>query len=395
MPATKSAGWVLAGLLLGAGAFVGGRVLSYHAPPAPRPLPNTLTVPRSNPTIKPSAGSSQWGSGPAGAGLTPAQVASLYQVSALWHDGAQGQNQPIALIEFTGVASSDIARFTASYHYPPLRLHRETLGLPDTAPGLEATLDVEWVHALAPRSPIWLFDTASPDDLAAAIDQGLMQGIRIFSLSFATLAPDAYPGGGLAINRVLQQAADEGAAVFVSAGDWGPYGLESTSAAQYTVNFPASSPWVVAVGGTALTATGHQVAWRYGGGGQSPEFAAPRWQRGIVPNGQRWVPDVAFLAGSPGVSVYWQHQWVSVEGTSIGAPGWAALWADLRSALEKHPPGFPSPLLYQAYAADAPAFTEIDQGSNGVYSAHAGWNAVTGLGTPLALNLLHWLRRHP
>lgn len=387
--------WSVGGLLLAGLAFLIAQGLSAQpvvAGPSSHPSQSTR---QASGRPAPSPYSPLWGTGHPAAGLNPSQVAALYQVNQLWSQRAAGQHQPVALIEFSGVASSDIRGFTRFYNYPPVVMHQETFGLPDTAPGLEATLDVEWVHAMAPESPIWIFDLANPADLSKAIAQGLSQGIRVFSLSFATLSPDAYPGGGIAVNRVLQQAAAEGAAVFVSSGDWGPYALNSTSPTEYAVNFPASSPWVVAVGGTRLTSSQQQVAWKYGGGGQSTAFSAPAWQVGVVPNTHRWVPDVAYLAGAPGVSIYWQGRWQVVQGTSIGAPGWAATWADLRSALPKRPPGFPSPLLYQAYQADASAFTEIDRGSNGLYSAHAGWNPVTGLGTPLALNLLHWLQQNP
>jgi subtilase family serine protease len=111
---------------------------------------------------------------------------------------------------------------------------------------------------------------------------------------------------------------------------------------------------------------------------------------------QRWDPDVAFLGAA--YEVRFGGRWSTRWGTSLGAPGWAAAWALIRERVV-NAGGLVKPagkLIYRAgnspdYAAD---FHDITAGSNGTYHAGAGWDAVTGWGTPdvahLADSVLAW-----
>ena len=104
--------------------------------------------------------------------------------------------------------------------------------------------------------------------------------------------------------------------------------------------YPAADPYVLAVGGTALTITspniyGGETAWSgsNGGLGQNPQGS---YQQGVAPydatnNGMRMTPDVSFDgSSSTSVSVYdsdGYSGWIGVYGTSVGRPCWAALTA--------------------------------------------------------------------
>jgi len=306
----------------------------------------------------------------------------------------------------------------------------------------EETLDVEAVHGMAPGAKIvYVGAPNNYQDLDAAmnhvVDQHLAQIVtNSYGFSTTELLP---PGYVLPLEDTLIQAAIEGIGVYFSSGDSGD---ETVNFGFATTDWPASSPWVTAVGGTSLGigAAGTRVletgwgtsnyncnsttlactrtAWQYGaGGGVSVVFAEPAYQvlAGLTLTG-RGVPDVAAL-GDPqtglligqtqtfpdGVS-YDEYR---VGGTSLASPIFAGLMA-LADQKAGHAHGFANPLLYDNPAAfydvksvktavarrnfvngvDSSAGT-VDRlrtfddysGSPTQHTA-AGWDNVTGLGTP-------------
>jgi kumamolisin len=197
-----------------------------------------------------------------------------------------------------------------------------------------------------------------------------------------------------AFNSVLQSAATLGVTVCAASGD---SGSSDGAGSGDQVDFPASSPYVLACGGTSLTASGtsisHEAVWNDGaqggatGGGVSQAFPVPVWQKGLSATstsggkkalGGRGVPDVAGDA-SPvtGYSVLIDGTQTVVGGTSAVAPLWAALIARINAA-KGQPAGFINPKLYKASGA----CNDITQGNNGSFAASAGWDACTGLGSP-------------
>jgi len=161
---------------------------------------------------------------------------------------------------------------------------------------------------------------------------------------------------------------------------------------QNHVDFPASSPYVLACGGTYLAAVNNGVpqesVWDdlasgggATGGGVSALFPLPAWQTGAnVPGGSmRGVPDVAGDASpESGYNVLVDGQPQVVGGTSAVAPLWAALIA-LVNQQKGEAAGFVNAALYQ----NPSAFHDITQGSNGAYAAAPGWDPCTGLGSPM------------
>jgi kumamolisin len=185
----------------------------------------------------------------------------------------------------------------------------------------------------------------------------------------------------------------------VAAGDNG----SSDGAKGNNVDFPASSPHVLACGGTKLDAKGativSEVVWNElankegaTGGGVSNVFALPDWQAGAhvpPPSGRaggRGVPDVAGDADpTTGYTVRVDGQTSVIGGTSAVAPLWAGLIAVANQQLGAQV-GFIQPAIYAAKAKSA--FNDITVGNNGAFSAGPGWDACTGLGSPIAGNLI-------
>jgi subtilase family serine protease len=306
----------------------------------------------------------------------------------------------------------------------------------------EETLDVEAVHGMAPAAKI-VYVGAPNDrqDLDAAlnhvVDQHLAQ-IVTNSYGFPTteLLP---PGFVLPVEDTLIQAAIEGIGVYFASGDNGD---ESSLFGFPTTDWPASSPWVTAVGGTSLgisssntravetgwgtstyncnstTLVCTRAGWLYGaGGGVSVLFAEPLYQQqaGLTLGG-RGVPDVAALGDPqtgllvgqtqtfPDGTYYDEYR---IGGTSLSSPIFAGLMA-LADQKAGHPHGFANPLFYDNPAAfydvlpvktavarrnfnngvDASAgtsdFLRTFDDYSGSKSQHTngGWDNVTGLGTP-------------
>jgi kumamolisin len=202
-----------------------------------------------------------------------------------------------------------------------------------------------------------------------------------------------------ALDAACQSAAALGITITVAAGDNG----SSDGASGNNVDFPASSPHVLACGGTTLEGSGStitsEVVWNEEasnegstGGGVSNVFPLPSWQANSkVPapagsSGGRGVPDVAGDADpETGYQVRVDGQDQVIGGTSAVAPLWAGLIA-LANQQNGSSAGFIQPLIYAAKAASA--FNDITSGNNGSFSAGPGWDACTGLGSPIGAKII-------
>ena len=197
-----------------------------------------------------------------------------------------------------------------------------------------------------------------------------------------------------ALDAVIQDAAALGVTVLTAAGDAGSGDGENDGRAH--ADFPASSPHAIACGGTRLGPGGtDEVVWNEGsgggatGGGISDQFDPPSWQAnaGVPVSANpgtrrgRGVPDVSGNADpQTGYRVLVDGRATVVGGTSAVAPLWAGLVALLNELLGGQV-GFLNPELYAGVVAGG-GFRDITVGDNGAYSARAGWDACTGLGTP-------------
>ena len=342
-------------------------------------------------------------------GLTPAQIANAYGFDDIYFQGGvagDGTGQTIAIVDpySDPNISADFAQFDQAFGLPaPAQFTIATpQGTPQPAPppnaqgyswGGKTALDVEWAHALAPGASILLVEV--PGGTTNQIDQNLISGVRYASsqTDVSVISMSWVVSQTVAASVFTTPTEHQGITYVAGAGDNGS-----------PASYPADLPNVLSVGGTyfsqAVDAAGDyttESAWSLGGGGIATLEPQPSYQvdAAIGYTGGRAVPDVAFDAGTT-VSVYDSYDyaapWVSLGGTSIGAPAWSALIAIAdqgRNILGQGTLDGASqtlPLLYSAYGKSgyADAFNDITTGGNNLDQAGPGYDLVTGLGTPKA-----------
>ncbi|MFI6624829.1 protease pro-enzyme activation domain-containing protein [Streptomyces sp. NPDC050528] len=328
-----------------------------------------------------------------GGGYTPAQIKGGYNVSGTY----TGSGQKIALLEFDGFAQSNITKYDTNYS---LGSPTPTVSKVDGGSGalgdgqVEVELDIEVLHAIAPKANVTVFegpnsDAGEVDTYQAIVDSG----IPTTSISWGASESQRTTSNINAVDAVFKAGAAEGLGFYAASGD---DGSDDAGDGTTTVDYPAADPYVTGVGGTTLTVTSanawsKETAWSGGGGGKSSVFKIPSWQTAVQKSaggGYRQVPDVSALANpSPGVSIYSQGSWGTVGGTSAAAPEWAAfgaLYNQQAAAAGKANLGFANPALY---TASGTGFHDITSGSNGAYSAASGWDFTTGWGSYNAATL--------
>ena len=337
---------------------------------------------------------------------TPLQVGELYQ----YPPGTDGGGQGVAIIELGGGFSPvDLATYFKGLGLSqvPAVTAVSVAGGTNTPGGDadgEVMLDIELIGALAPAAAIAVYFAPNTDQgFYEAISQSAHDAARhntVMSISWGGPEEGWTAAARTAMNSALEDAVMLGVTVTVASGDGGSSDGESGS--QPHVDFPASSPYVLACGGTKLSSSGgaitQEVVWNETqsgegatGGGVSVEFPLPSWQQGAgvpkAPGGQpgRGVPDVAGNADpQTGYQVLVDGQAQVIGGTSAVAPLWAALVARLNQKLGGSL-GDAHAALYQIGEG---AFHDITSGNNGAYAAGPGWDACTGLGSPKGEALL-------
>jgi subtilase family serine protease len=411
----------------------------------------------------------------------PAPFENAYNLPPLYAAGNMGQGITVAVVDSFGsnTIRADLNNFDTQFGLPHMcgednytcqagdpnfsilcvQACTDTRSQPATSQGtgqqardlwaVEVSLDVEWVHAVAPRANVMLVTTPTAETLGVqgfaqmmnseqyVVDHGLAQ---VISQSFGA-AEESFNSGTAAIGNLrgaFISAAANNVSVMASSGDGGNANImkspvDGPNAAPRipfpTVGWPASDPMVTAVGGTYLCAnalTGSRIAdsvsppstcqahpgvteigWVAAGGGFSHVFAKPDYQNTLPPgsntganvNNTRGVPDVGMEASSrTGVLVYLDGSWFIVGGTSVASPTFSGVVA-IAAQENGGGLGFLNPALYKIgadptrYAND---FFDITTGNNDQfmspqdpnYAATTGWDPVTGLGTPNAVNLV-------
>jgi kumamolisin len=268
-------------------------------------------------------------------------------------------------------------------------------------------LDIEVAGAVAPGADIVVY-------FAPNTDQGFIDAIStavhdtthkpsVISISWGGPESSWTQQSLTALDEACQSAAALGITITAASGDNGS--SDGVTTGGNHVDFPASSPHVLACGGTKLLGSGasitSEVVWNETaanegatGGGVSTAFPVPTWQAaaGIPKAGTfagRGVPDVSGDADpATGYIVRVDGQSMVIGGTSAVAPLWAGLIA-LNNAQNKKAAGFLQPTIYTAKARSA--FRDITSGNNGAFSAGAGWDACTGLGSPNGTALIKLL----
>lgn len=343
-------------------------------------------------------------------GFTGNQLASVYQFPA----GFDGTGQTIAIIELGG-----------GYKQTDIKTYFTQLGLKiplvidvlidkgenkptnaNSADG-EVMLDIEIAGAVAPGSKIVVY-------FAPNTDQGFLDAITsaihdtvnkpsVISISWGQAEINWTAQSLTNFDDAFQSAAVLGITVCIAAGDSGS--RDGTTDGSVHVDFPASSPHVLACGGTSLTVNGSsiktEVVWHdsadsASGGGISEVFPIPLYQQQTtIPVSAstkfkgRGVPDVAACADpNTGYSVFVDGQQLIFGGTSAVAPLMAGLIALLNQQGKKQV-GFINPVLYAnpGICRDITSGDNITTSTNLGYTAGPGWDACTGWGVLNSLKI--------
>jgi hypothetical protein len=333
--------------------------------------------------------------------LTAVEVARLYA----FPKGYDGSGQCIGLIALGGgYQDSDIDAYFKRLNLPKPRISSVLVDGASNRPSFgggedsQVTLNVEVVGAVAPGAHLVTYFAPNTtrgflDAITTALDD---KTNRPTVVAITWGAPESqWTSVALQrLNNAFEIAAARAVTVVAAAGDLGA--TDGVKDGVLHVDFPASSPWVLAVVGTSLVPSSSGViateaVWNsedgFGTGyGISNVFAAPTWQSGIkallkTAQSGRALPDVAAHADPQrGYQIYVGGRWIVVGGTSVTAPLWAGLIARLNQALGKNL-GFVNQRLYERIGP-AGAF----RGVRG-----PGWNAAAGWGTPNGEKLLEAL----
>jgi kumamolisin len=335
--------------------------------------------------------------------FTPPQLATAYQFP-----GSTGAGQCIGIIELGGgFQTSDLQTFFSGLGLPVPSVVAVGVDGGANVPGgdpngadPEVELDIEVAGGIAPGANLAVYfspntDAGFLDAITTAIHDTTNKP-SVLSISWGGPENSWTASSLTAFDDAFQSAAVLGVTVCVAAGDNGS--SDGTSANM--VDFPASSPNVLACGGTSLkvsdSAITSETVWNDGGGeatggGISPTFPVPSYQSGLAAaltaGGKetltgRGVPDIAGNADpSTGYAIVVDGQATVVGGTSAVAPLWAGLMARINSLTGKSQ-GFINPVLSAAIARD------VTTGNNGTFAASVGWDACTGWGSPNGAALL-------
>ncbi len=314
------------------------------------------------------------------AGYAVPQIRHAYGFDQL---NGSGAGQVIAIVDAYGSPSiqADLNTFSSAFGLPAatLRIYYPQ-GQPAANSGwaLETSLDVEWAHAMAPSATIVLVVAQTPtlSNLLNAVDYAVSMGATQVSMSWGSSEFSSEANYDYHFNH-------PGVTFFASSGDMGA-----------GVNWPASSPYVLGVGGTTLALDSNgsissETGWSGSGGGSSAYESRPVFQNAWQTSTGRAVPDVSYNADpETGFGVYISNYngstgWIEVGGTSAGAPQWAALAADIKSVPSSTASGTVAEIYSFATANYAKYYRDITSGSNGAFHAIAGFDFVTGLGSPV------------
>ena len=372
----------------------------------------------------------------------PTQLGQLYNFPS----DCDGTGQNVAVFAFNGAGSPDPrggyqAAALKTYFETVLKVSMPVLDNvvvqgPGNDPGPDTTqssnrgdstgevmLDLCITGALVPKARIFVYFTEfTTQGWTEAVQQAITDGNNISVISISYGNPEDDPTGAWTasgvnlVSQAFEAAASRGITICVASGD---DGSQDQSSAGAHADFPASSPWVLGVGGTSLKATqgsqpgiASEVVWNdlemprpagAGGGGVSSIFPLPAYQNGagVPPSANpphligRGVPDVAAVA-DPYTGVVVMH--VSgkalepIGGTSAAAPLWASLIVRLNQGLGSRV-GFLNPTLYASCSTGV--LNDITVGNNGAYQAGRGWDACSGFGSPDGNKLLHALKTAP
>jgi kumamolisin len=350
---------------------------------------------------------------------SPLDLARVYEMP----EGTDGSGQTLAIIELGGgYGQADLDSYFGGLGLSAPSVRAVGVDGAANKPGHdpsgadgEVLLDIEVAGGIAPAADLVVYFAPNTDD-------GFLDAVSTaahasptptsMSISWGQSEDQWTEQARTAMDQAFADACLLGVTVTAAAGDDGSTDRASDQASH--VDFPASSPHVLACGGTSLQAdpasgaVRSETVWNNNtsasssgggatGGGVSTAFALPDWQQSAgVPAAAtgsgtgRGVPDVAADADPrTGYKVLVDGQATVIGGTSAVAPLWAALVCRLAQSLGGKL-GLLQPKLYAGLSStgSVTGFRDITQGNNGAFEARSGWDACTGLGVPIGTDLL-------
>jgi uncharacterized protein (TIGR03437 family) len=374
--------------------------------------------------------------------LAPGDVWVIYDTLPLLTKGITGAGQKIAIIDRSNVLLSDISLFRSTFGLPATNI--QTVLVPGTTdPGItsdnaETNLDLDWAGSIAPNAQLlYVFAPSVWTAVGYAVDQALAPVI-----TFSYYSCEQGQSGSVAgsVQALAQQANAQGITWLACSGDAGAEGCDSnnyTSVAGthgVSISIYTGVPEITGVGGTTFnegsgrywgayngnpnspTALSYipETSWQGSGGGYSTIYPKPDWQIGVPDTATgpwRGAPDVAFSSdpNHDGYLIYDNGKQEPIGGTSIATPVFAGMVALLNQYLGTNGLGNINPNLYRLAQNNPNVFHDVTTGNNfhycqsgtpncGAgshpsvgYTAEPGWDAVTGLGSVDAANLLaYW-----
>jgi len=338
--------------------------------------------------------------------LSPNDLQTFYDDSASY----DGSGQTVVIAGAYAWRDTDNTTFSSTWGLPPLPTgstqictgskRASSCGF-SSQNSIEIALDVEYAHGTAPRARILNYMAGSTAFTSFTTMYNRIVADNpghVVTTSWGACEAGVSAGTQATDDNIFANANAIGQSWFAASGDSGSRDCNNL----LTVDHPANSPHVVGVGGTtpvcsgglaasnpACAGYGSEKGWSGSGGGVSQQFSRPLFQTGCsIPVGsQRLVPDVALESDtSPGNYVIEGGRWYIVGGTSGAAPQWAGFFAEINQKKLGSGLGNPGVRLYQL--CGTAGYHDVTTGSNGDYTAAAGYDLVTGLGTPDVQNLL-------
>jgi pseudomonalisin len=328
------------------------------------------------------------------ASYTPQEFWSFYNAPA-----QTGAGQTIAVLAEGDLSQpqADLVTFEQQYGLPEVPWTTVPTGAAstDTSGDEEWDLDTQYSTAMAEDvSSLLVYDapSLSDSDIATEMNDWVTDDQAKeanFSAGECELLADA-DGFLTTADQVLEQGVAQGQTLFTAAGDTGGFcpalvGVNGVPLGLPGPDYPASSPYAVAVGGTSILGLPSpltEIGWYAGGGGPSLLEPEPGYQANVGGSNlglTRGVPDVAFDADpNSGFDIVSDGQTTVVGGTSGSSPSWLGVWARAQAA-HGGSLGFADDTIYTEPAG---AFNDITVGDNVPYPCTPGYDYVTGRGTP-------------
>lgn len=343
----------------------------------------------------------------------PSEIAKLYN----FPPGLDGSGQVIGLVEFAGgfKPAEIAAHFAADHQAPPqvveIALEGGANRPDDISASAQVVADIQLVGGVAPKAQLRVyFAPYGPGGWKAVIKKAVADGVGILLINWGAAESEWDRAELEAVNDALGKAARKGLTIIAAAGD---RGVTPGAKRRREVVFPASSPWVLAVGGTAMGSSDEgiasEVVWNEpsagaSGGGVSRLLERPDWQSAVAIAGERAgafagraIPDVSAAAWQTFTKIGIAGGETGIGGTTVAAGLWVGLIARINQGLGRNV-GHLNPRLYQAIgpARVLRAITKGDNSRPGVkgYAATGSWSPVAGWGVPDGVKLLDWLKRN-